>query len=122
MSTAICARCSATLSCTADESCWCTNYPPLALPAAETQCLCPDCLKIQTMSQIVAYMFDLTEERKQQIMALGEPPQLIEDIDFQMNEDGLIVFTPWYLLRRGFCCESACTNCPYGEDSTAVQN
>jgi hypothetical protein len=30
-------------------------------------------------------------------------------------EAGLMVFTAAYHLRRGFCCESGCRNCPYGE-------
>jgi Family of unknown function (DUF5522)/Oxidoreductase-like protein, N-terminal len=26
---------------------------------------------------------------------------------------GRVVFTAYYLLRRGECCGSGCTNCPY---------
>ena len=29
-------------------------------------------------------------------------------------EGGLYVFTADYLRRRGYCCENACRNCPYG--------
>jgi len=29
-------------------------------------------------------------------------------------EDGLMVLTARYLLRRGYCCEQGCRNCPYG--------
>ncbi|MDQ3140703.1 MAG: DUF5522 domain-containing protein [Bacteroidota bacterium] len=28
-------------------------------------------------------------------------------------EDGLYVFTREYHLKRGYCCESGCKNCPY---------
>jgi len=66
-----------------------------------------------SMSQIVAFMHNLTEAKRQQIINLGEPSQLIEDIDFQMNDEGLIQFTSWYLLRRGYCCENGCKNCPF---------
>ncbi|HZX73667.1 MAG TPA: DUF5522 domain-containing protein [Cyclobacteriaceae bacterium] len=32
--------------------------------------------------------------------------------DFYM-ENGLVVFTRAYHLRRGFCCKSGCRHCPY---------
>ena len=34
-----------------------------------------------------------------------------EDDDF---ENGLMVLTSRYLLRRGYCCEQGCRHCPYG--------
>ena len=30
-----------------------------------------------------------------------------------MNEDGLMVATRAFLLRRGYCCGNGCLNCPY---------
>ena len=35
------------------------------------------------------------------------------NIDFY-EEDGMIVITKEYHLRRGYCCKSGCRNCPYG--------
>ncbi|MEJ7647231.1 MAG: DUF5522 domain-containing protein [Chryseolinea sp.] len=29
-------------------------------------------------------------------------------------ENGLIVFTEAYLLKRGHCCKRGCRHCPYG--------
>ncbi|HNP94593.1 MAG TPA: DUF5522 domain-containing protein [Cyclobacteriaceae bacterium] len=29
-------------------------------------------------------------------------------------ENGLMVFTATYHLKRGHCCESGCRHCPYG--------
>ena len=40
------------------------------------------------------------------------PPQLIENVDYYV-ENGLFVFTREFLLKRGYCCESGCRNCPY---------
>lgn len=40
-----------------------------------------------------------------------EPLKEGEDYYF---EDGLMVLTARYLLRRGYCCEQGCRNCPYG--------
>ncbi len=33
--------------------------------------------------------------------------------DFYFNEDGLMVFTEAYHLKRGTCCKSNCRHCPY---------
>jgi hypothetical protein len=30
-------------------------------------------------------------------------------------ETGRFVLTKYYLLSRGFCCNSKCRHCPYGE-------
>lgn len=38
--------------------------------------------------------------------------KLIEDIDFYY-EDGFIVLTESFLLKRGKCCKSGCRHCPY---------
>ncbi|MCU0384131.1 MAG: DUF5522 domain-containing protein [Cyclobacteriaceae bacterium] len=29
-------------------------------------------------------------------------------------DNGLLVFTEAYHLRRGYCCNSGCRHCPYG--------
>lgn len=34
--------------------------------------------------------------------------------DYYFNEDGFMVFTAAYLLKRGYCCQSGCRHCPYG--------
>ena len=38
--------------------------------------------------------------------------ELVEGIDYYL-ENGLLVFTSKFLLKRGFCCESGCRHCPY---------
>lgn len=39
---------------------------------------------------------------------------LIENVDYYLNDQGLMVFTETYLLKRGYCCQSGCLHCPYG--------
>ena len=39
--------------------------------------------------------------------------ELMEEIDYNI-ENGLYVFTAWYHLKRGYCCENGCRHCPYG--------
>ena len=34
--------------------------------------------------------------------------------DYYMSEEGFIVFTEKYHLKRGYCCKSGCKHCPYG--------
>jgi len=40
-------------------------------------------------------------------------PTLIEGKDFYFNEQGLMVLTKSYHLKRGHCCHSGCKHCPY---------
>jgi hypothetical protein len=42
---------------------------------------------------------------------------LREGIDYEIDEDGLLVFTADYLRARGTCCGSGCRNCPYDQES-----
>ena len=39
--------------------------------------------------------------------------RLKEGVDFYFNEEGLMVLTREFLLKRGFCCHSGCLHCPY---------
>ena len=38
---------------------------------------------------------------------------LQEDKDFYY-ENGFMVFTEAFHLKRGYCCQSGCRHCPYG--------
>ncbi|MCA1751806.1 MAG: DUF5522 domain-containing protein [Cryomorphaceae bacterium] len=40
----------------------------------------------------------------------------LDSDDFYKTEEGYIVFTAKYLLRRGYCCQNGCKHCPYGFD------
>ncbi|MEZ4720569.1 MAG: DUF5522 domain-containing protein [Flavobacteriales bacterium] len=40
----------------------------------------------------------------------------LEEEDYYMSEEGYIVFTEKYHLKRGYCCKSGCKHCPYGYD------
>ena len=33
--------------------------------------------------------------------------------DFYLSEEGFVVFTEAYHLKRGYCCQSGCKHCPY---------
>ena len=38
---------------------------------------------------------------------------LKEGEDFYYNEDGYIVLTEKFHLKKGFCCGNGCKHCPY---------
>lgn len=40
---------------------------------------------------------------------------LIPEEDFYWSEEGFMVFTAHYLLKRGYCCHQACRHCPYSK-------
>ena len=39
---------------------------------------------------------------------------LVENEDYYIDVNGLLVFTSSYLLARGYCCGNGCRHCPYG--------
>jgi len=45
---------------------------------------------------------------------------LVEGEDYYL-ENGLLVFTAAYHLKRGYCCHSNCRHCPYGDAKSEEQ-
>ncbi|MBC7417796.1 MAG: hypothetical protein H7325_06550 [Pedobacter sp.] len=47
-----------------------------------------------------------------------------EGIDFYFNEDGFMVMTEVYHLKRGTCCKNICKHCPwdYGREKRKRKN
>jgi hypothetical protein len=41
--------------------------------------------------------------------------KLIEGVDYYL-ENGLMVLTARFLLKRGYCCGNGCRHCPYPKD------
>lgn len=39
-----------------------------------------------------------------------------ETEDFYFDERGFMVFTEKYHLKRGYCCQNKCLNCPWKKD------
>ncbi|WP_164851369.1 DUF5522 domain-containing protein [Larkinella soli] len=38
----------------------------------------------------------------------------LEEEDYYYTEEGFLVFTEKYHLKRGYCCRNGCRHCPYG--------
>ena len=92
----MCERCLKSFECGAGnsvsgstEKCWCFTLPAMNLKPEFKDCLCPNCLNI------------LAQENLQ------------KEEDFYFNENGLMVMTAAYHLKRGFCCGNGCRHCPY---------
>ncbi len=49
-------------------------------------------------------------ERKQE-----EKPSFIEGVDYYFD-NGLMVLTARFLLKRGYCCGNGCRHCPYPKE------
>jgi hypothetical protein len=96
-----CESCGQSFSCDANKgagnaNCWCQSLPEANLiPNPYKDCLCPGCLAA------------LDAKKK------SSKPVEGEDYYF---ENGLLVFTGAYHVKRGYCCQSSengCRNCPY---------
>ena len=50
----------------------------------------------------------------------GAGDELVEGEDYYL-EEGNMVFTTRFLLERGYCCNSGCRHCPYGDEAKSAQ-
>lgn len=52
-----------------------------------------------------------------------EEPQhkFVEGEDYYF-ENGLMVLTARFLLKRGYCCNNGCRNCPYPKEEDQSKN
>ena len=46
---------------------------------------------------------------------------LVEGVDYLL-ENNKLVFTKEFLLKRGYCCNSKCRNCPYKVQNKNFEN
>ncbi len=51
-------------------------------------------------------------------MAKTNQNNSLQPEDFYINEEGFMVFTAAYHLKRGKCCRNGCKHCPYGYKKT----
>ncbi|MEM7375342.1 MAG: DUF5522 domain-containing protein [Bacteroidota bacterium] len=73
------------------------------LEATNYDHLCPNCLL--ELNQLIA---TVTEHEHS-----GKDKKLEEKVHYYL-ENGLWVFTEFYHLQRGYCCQSGCRHCAYG--------
>lgn len=108
----ICSKCNTTFMCYSNN-CWCNELPMLIPLDSLRNCYCYNCLKKEVIQKIKEYSNNLTSKNIAAIKALGKVQKHIEGIDYYIDDNKLFVFTAWYHLRRGTCCENNCKHCPY---------
>lgn len=113
-----CPKCSTRFRCGPDHEsgrCWCEDYPPLLIPSPGLECLCPACLG-ETLSVLLeSRLREIPKEVRRNnplFTRHARPGPPVEGPDFY-RENGYMVFTAWFHLKRGECCGNGCRHCPY---------
>lgn len=91
----ICANCGQRFGCGVDSGagCWCAAWPQaFAKPDPARDCFCPECLSAQ--------------------LKKNRSVEAVEGEDYYF-ENGLLVMTAAYHIKRGSCCGNGCVWCPY---------
>lgn len=111
-----CMHCNKALTCNVANisACWCSELPAiLPLDESTTSCLCRPC----TLKKINNYLEQVyTQPINSQIAfakAYRNNENLVEELDYTM-QNGYMIFSRWFFLKRGTCCKNGCKNCPYG--------
>lgn len=108
-----CTQCGKEFSCGNPGLCWCSDFPHIMPLDSNDDCLCKDCLTELQNEKINSLLNTNTLNENLKLAAeYYDPDNLFERIDYNI-EDGKWVFSRWFLLKRGFCCDSGCRNCPY---------
>ena len=106
--------CGDLFTCSSGNTCWCMNYPAVITIGDNQQgCFCEICLNKIIQGKIIQTLNSLT--LKESILVAKNYRnygELIDGIDYFV-ENGCFVFTKWYHLKRGICCQNGCRNCPY---------
>ncbi len=50
-----------------------------------------------------------------------KPEKFVEGVDYYF-ENGLMILTEYFLLKRGYCCRNGCRNCPYTRRENETYN
>ncbi|WP_205472929.1 DUF5522 domain-containing protein [Agarivorans sp. Alg241-V36] len=90
---------------------------PVSADLNERACFCQTCLSKKLAEKLTVLIANTPHD---ELLTLAEryrtPPNqqavLQEHLDYSM-ENGLMVFSAWYHLKRGSCCGNGCRHCPY---------
>ena len=78
--------------------------------------LCPFMLRLTLNRSITLFSMEGKEELDMDYSEFSKRAKLTEE-DYYISDEGFIVFTEAYHLKRGYCCKSNCKHCPYGYNS-----
>lgn len=112
MNTKSCSKCGKLFLCGNPGLCWCSALPNFMPLEIEGDCLCRECL-IDIQNEKINQLINSSPlEEIIKIAAQYKSDDLFLKLDYTIEDDKW-VFTKWFLLKRGFCCNSGCRNCPY---------
>lgn len=114
MSLKICAQCETSFECSSQDStpCWCADLPAILPLYPNNGCLCSKCLRSRINVEIESFANDVKQGKRENTAIEHSSDKMKEQIDYYM-ENGFLVFTKWYHLKRGRCCGNGCRHCPY---------
>ena len=79
----------------------------------QTECFCETCLSKITQEKIIQTLNSLNLQESILVAKnYQDHEKLIEGIDYFVEHERY-VFTKWYHLKRGICCQNGCRHCPY---------
>lgn len=112
-----CADCQGEFSCEANSGlCWCGSFPAIMPLEINQTCRCPACLAKAIAKQIDQSLLEHGCEKMVELARQYQnKSELVELIDYTI-ENGKMVFSKWYHLKRGTCCGNDCRNCPYDKN------
>ena len=111
-----CSICKQNFTCSIESAttCWCTKYPSILPVDEEKGCLCTACMEVKIKAAIEQYAKEVKEgKRINEAPSFAKANQKMEEgLDYYI-ENGLLVMSSWFHLKRGKCCGSGCRHCPY---------
>ena len=112
-----CSSCAGEFICEANsrDHCWCMKFPAIMKNNTQQNCECPNCLSKSIANKLYVY---ISENELVDVLQFAEKykyQSIHEHIDYTI-ENGNYVFTEWYHLKRGECCDNGCQKCPFGID------
>lgn len=112
-----CSVCHEAFSCGVDDAaCWCATFPAI-MPADFSQsCRCPSCLAIAISEEIDQAIIQRGCDKMVELARQYQTSKALQEGLDYTTENGNMVFSKWYHLKRGSCCGNACRNCPYDKN------
>ncbi|HIL41245.1 MAG TPA: hypothetical protein EYG24_03880 [Methylococcales bacterium] len=111
-----CSVCQQVFSCEYNagkgKSCWCSQLPLMMTVDSVADCLCYDCLITVLGARIKTLLLGKSCPESLAIAKQYPTDTWIENIDYTV-ENGKCIFSAWYHLKRGHCCNNGCRYCPY---------
>ena len=62
----------------------------------------------------------MSDTKKLETKPIEKPAdKFVEGVDYYFDDDGLMILTGHFLLKRGYCCGNGCRHCPYPKNENA---